>query len=268
VKYLEAMAKSKRYTAKYRGYASLYDQVVATLPDRPTVLEVGIANGGSLETWRTLLGPEARIIGVDLNERCRTLEAEGFEVHILDTGTPDAWTVLRESVGRNVDLLVDDGGHTNRQQINALVHGVDLVRDGGWLVIEDLHASFMREFGNPSRHSTTRFLDELTADLHRRHPRAEAPLAHPNLAGAVESILHATSWVGLRIDRGPHGLDEITAGEDSTLMDYDHRWDSSFGHSLAGRLPAPLLRVVRNRWTRQLDKLSDRRLFRSDAADD
>jgi hypothetical protein len=143
------------------------------------------------------------------------------------------------------------------------------VRDGGWLVIEDLHASFMREFGNPSPLSTHHFLSGLIGDLHRTHPRSSVAPRRPHLAHAVDYVVSATSWVGIRVRRHDSSdFDEVTAGTDDSLMDYDHRWDSSFGHSLSGRLPAPLLRVVRNRWTRQLDKLSDRRLFRSDAADD
>jgi len=267
VKYLDAMAQSKRFTAKYAQYAPLYDHVIASLPAAPTVLEIGIANGGSLETWRRLLGPDARIIGVDLNERCRSLEAEGFEIFILDTGNPEAWDALWDALGQTVDLLVDDGGHTNRQQISAVVHGIDLVRDGGWLVIEDMHASFIHEFGNPSRFSTARFLDELSDDLHRIHPRSEAAARHPALARAIEYSITATSWVGLRVNRHGAGHEEITAGEDRSMMDYDHRWDSSFGGALVGRLPAPLLRLVRNRLTRRIDAVSDRRLFRRDAAE-
>jgi hypothetical protein len=260
-RYLEAMASSTRRTAKYCSYGPLYDLVLDTLPADPTVLEIGIANGGSLQTWRTLLGPRARIIGVDLNERARALEVEGFEVMLLDTGDPASWSRLGAGLDRQVDLLVDDGGHTNRQQIASVLFGVDLVADGGWLVIEDLHASFMGEFGNPSPYSTARFLNELASDLHRRHPRSEVAPRHPNLASAVNYVVVGTSWAGLRIDRRVAGsADEVTAGEDDTLMDYDHRWDASFGG-----LPTRVGAVLRNRYTGSLASVWGRRLFRSDA---
>lgn len=262
-RYLEAMAAATRRTAKYRPYAQLYDLVIDTLPPDPTVLEIGIANGGSLQTWRRLLGPNARIIGVDLNERARALEVEGFGVELLDTGDRMSWSRLRGKLDRQVDLLVDDGGHTNRQQINTLLFGVDLVADGGWLVIEDLHASFMGEFGNPSPYSAARFLNEVAGDLHRRHSRSEVPPRHPNLATAVNYMVVGTSWAGLRIDRTRAALvDEIEAGDDVTLLDYDHRWDSSFG-----RLPPRLARAMRSRYTGWLVSPFGRRLFRSDAGD-
>ena len=262
-RYLEAMAASTRRTAKYRAYAPLYDMVVESLPPHPTVLEIGIANGGSLQTWRTLFGDGARIIGVDLNERARALEHEGFEVVLLDTGDRASWSRLRDGFARRVDLLVDDGGHTNRQQTNSLLFGVDLVRDGGWLVIEDLHASFMGEFGNPSPYSTARFLNDLASDLHRRHRRADTAPRHPNLASAVDYMVVGTSWAGLRIDREHEADDEeVTAGDDLSLMDYDHRWDAAFG-----RLPPRLARALRNRYTGLLASSWKRRLFRSDASE-
>jgi hypothetical protein len=261
--YLAAMAKARRVTAKYRAYGRLYDLVAATMPPDPTVLEVGIANGGSLQTWRNLFGPGARIVGVDLNPQARVLEDEGFEIFLLDTGLPESWKQLDEHMHRQVHLLVDDGGHTNRQQISAILHGIDLVIDGGWLVIEDLHASFMGEFGNPSPYSTVRFLNELSADLHRRHPRSDADPRHPNLAASVQSVVLGTSWAGLRVDRRLDGsTDELWAGTDDTLMDYDHRWDASFG-----RLPGRLTAAIRSRYTGLVASPWARRTFRGDGPD-
>jgi hypothetical protein len=260
--YLDAMSRATRFTAKYRNYTSLYDTVLASLPPDPTVLEIGIANGGSLQTWRTLLGPGARIIGIDLNENARALEKEGFEIHILDSADEKTWAHLRERLAGAVDLLVDDGGHTNQQQISTLLHGVPLVRDGGWLVIEDLHASFMAEFGNPSPYSTARFLNELAADLHRLHPRSEAAAKHPNLAASVEYMITGTSWAGMRIKRRQASWsEEVTGGHDTSLMDYDHRWDSSLGR----RLPARLKPLFENRYSRLLTALLSRRLFARDS---
>jgi len=263
LKYAEAMAQSRRYTAKYRHYAELYDLLLASLPPNPTVLEIGIANGGGLHTWRTLLGDHARIIGVDLNPNSVAMRDEGFEVYVLDTGDPGAWTTLREQVGRSVDLLVDDGGHTNRQQILAVLEGISLVQDGGWLVVEDLHASFMREFGNPSPHSAASFLNRLAADLHRLHPRSESHPRTPALARSVEYMISATSWTAIRVNRSPPSTDELTAGDDQSLMDYDHRWDAPARHGIGRSLLPP--RVVSNRYTRSLGAWVDNRLFRRDA---
>lgn len=265
--YNEAMARSRRVTTKYRNYGPLYDLVLADLPADPTVLEVGIANGGSLETWRSLFGPGARIAGVDLNQHTTVLREEGFEVHILDTGRPESWAELARTYGRSVDLLVDDGGHTNRQQVEAIVHGIDLVKDGGWIVIEDLHASFMKEFGNPGRYSAVNFLDELMDDLHRVHDRSSVPPKHPNLARSIEYVISSTSWAGLKVNRwDPSSRDELTAGTEAGMMDYDHRWDdsSSTARKVAAALPKPVADAAKDAYLKVQQTAEMRALFTSD----
>ena len=49
-----------------------------------------------------------------------------------------------------IDILLDDGGHTNRANNN------ENIKDG-LLIIEDTHASYMKEFGNPSDSSQVNF---------------------------------------------------------------------------------------------------------------
>ena len=265
--YTEVMAAATRRTSKYRQFGPLYDTVVSTLGPAPTVVEVGIANGGSLETWRALLGEDARIIGVDLNPRAKLLEQEGFEVRLLDTGLVSSWHALRQELGGAVDLLVDDGGHTNRQQIAAVVEGIHLVRDGGWIVLEDMHASFMREFGNPSPLSTHHYLSGVIADLHRAHPRSTSQPRRPQLAHSIDYVVSATSWVGIRVRRhGAEEFEELTAGTDDTLMDYDHRWDSVFGRSLRRGLAPNVLRVARKVAGPLVSAVDVMRLYRRDSA--
>ena len=242
MRYNDAIRASTRVTTKYRHYGPMYDTVVATLPASPTVLEIGVANGGSLQAWRALLGPDARIIGVDLNPSATALRDEGFEIHVLDSGADASWDRLLDVIGRAVDLLVDDGGHTNVQQILAVRRGIDLVRDGGWIVLEDVHASFMHEFGNPSPFSAAHFVDELNHDLHRGHPRSSVTPRRPALAARITATLVTSSWVGLRVGAWAYDArDELTAGQDASLMDYDHRWDDAGGlRRWADRLPPPV----------------------------
>lgn len=226
MRYVDAMKMATRRTSKYSNYLPLYDLVLATLRDDPVLLEIGVANGGSMETWRRLLGAGATIIGIDLNPAATRLAEEGFTIHTLDTGCQDAWDELSRRYPEGVDLLVDDGGHTNAQQIAAVTRGVDLVRDGGWIVLEDVHASFMRYFGNPGPFSTAAFLSRVADDLHRRSPRSDRS-PRWKWTEAVEYIVVANSWVGLRIRRETSAPHEVACGDDASLMDYDHRWDST-----------------------------------------
>jgi hypothetical protein len=221
--------KVSRLTQKYENYFSIYDLALLSAESPLTVVEIGVANGGSMQMWRQLLGPKARIIGIDLNPSIESLVAEGFEVLIADMGFDESWERLSQLTGgpESIDVLIDDGGHTNAQQIKALVRGLPMVTPGGFIVIEDLHASFMRKFGNPSRFSTWEFLVEILGDVQRDHGKSDMPVRYPKLTGQIDRMTFGTSIVAIQ-KRNAHDFSSqsVTAGTDDSLDDYDHRWDS------------------------------------------
>lgn len=222
-----ASTQVQRYGIKYSNYIDFYERIALDLPDRPTVLEIGVANGGSLQMWRRAFGKDARIIGVDLNEKALTLQEEGFEILLLDTGKRKSWDSLKNALGpAGVDLLVDDGGHTNRQQISTLVYGLPLMSVGGWLVIEDLHASFMKSFGNPSKWSTWEVLVRFATQMQEIHPLCGSSAAANSLVAMASEIRLGVSIGAIRRGDGDQHLSGFPFGTDKSLMDYDHRWDS------------------------------------------
>ena len=48
------------------------------------VLEIGVFHGGSLQMWREYFGRGARIVGIDIDPRCRQFEEEQISVMIGD----------------------------------------------------------------------------------------------------------------------------------------------------------------------------------------
>ena len=71
-----------------------------------------------------------------------------------------------------IDILIDDGGHTNLQQITTLMESINHINYGGMIVVEDTHTSFMKNkgFKNPSKFSFINFTSSLIESLHRRNP--------------------------------------------------------------------------------------------------
>lgn len=135
---------------KHTTYFSVYDQLFSRFVGKASVIvEVGVLNGGSLYMWREFFGSDARIIGVDLNPEAVWLREDGFEIHIGDQTDPQFWEDFFRQVG-DVDIFLDDGGHTYPQQIVTAASALDHIRDGGLLVVEDTHTSYMTEFGGPS----------------------------------------------------------------------------------------------------------------------
>ena len=56
-----------------------------------------------------------------------------------------------------IDILIDDGGHTNEQQIVTFLNTVENIKEDGLVIIEDTHTSYLEEFGNPSKYSFINF---------------------------------------------------------------------------------------------------------------
>ena len=93
-------------------------------------VEIGVLDGGSLIMWRKYFGNKARIIGIDLNPNAKKIAKNNkIEIFIGNQADPDFWKSFFKKVGK-IDILLDDGGHTNKQQILTSTN-VKHIRDGG-----------------------------------------------------------------------------------------------------------------------------------------
>ena len=46
--------------------------------------------------------------------------------------------IIKKIIPNKLDLVIDDGLHTPCSNINTLIFGIDKIKVGGWLVIEDI----------------------------------------------------------------------------------------------------------------------------------
>jgi len=142
---------------KWRHYLDIYERYLAPFRNTPCVyLEIGVFEGGSLDLMRKYLGPQARIIGVDVLPSCKEYEKNGYEIYIGDQAD-NRFLVdhLIKQVGA-ADIIIDDGGHTPDQQITSFFNLFPILKDGGIYLVEDLHATF-REEKNASRYGINFF---------------------------------------------------------------------------------------------------------------
>jgi hypothetical protein len=159
--------KSPYLSIKHSSYFDAYDALFGRYRGQAiTFVEVGILGGGSLFMWRDFFGPKARIIGIDLNPAALRWQEHGFEIHIGSQSDPQFWKDFRTKVGE-VDILLDDGGHTYAQQIITTEAMLGAIRDGGVLVVEDTHTSYMDGFG-PDRFSFIAYAKQLVDGINRR----------------------------------------------------------------------------------------------------
>src|SRR6056297_2733088 len=68
---------------KWHHYIPLYDTYFSRYRNTNVrFLEIGVAEGGSLQMWRKYFGPSATIFGIDIDEGCARLNGHSAQVRI------------------------------------------------------------------------------------------------------------------------------------------------------------------------------------------
>ena len=166
----KSFLEAKYQAIKHKNYFEIYDQLFSPYINKKIIfVEIGIFQGGSLQMWKKFFGKKARIIGIDINPEAKRFEKDGFEIFIGNQSNPNFWKNFFKKVGK-VDIILDDGGHTNKQQIITTINCIKYIKDYGKLVIEDVHASYQNEFGNPQKYSFINYSKKIIDDMNFRFP--------------------------------------------------------------------------------------------------
>jgi hypothetical protein len=112
-------------------------------------LEIGLGcgmpsgPGMSVKVWREYL-PNARISMFEYDEKCaRPFETIVDELYVGDQRDKEKMREVGEQ-GGSFDIVVDDGGHSRKAQINSLVALWPFVKKrGGIYIIEDIFTSYL-----------------------------------------------------------------------------------------------------------------------------
>lgn len=133
IHYLEAY---DRFFSKYRG-------------KKVKILEIGVYKGGSLQLWKKYFSKgsvQAQIYGIDINPECKELEEDNISIYIGSQEDREFLKKVKREIGE-VDIIIDDGGHTMNQQIVSFEELFDLLSENGTYLCEDTHTSYWKEFG-------------------------------------------------------------------------------------------------------------------------
>lgn len=196
----------ERHLSRYRG-----------LPVR--VLEIGVYRGGGLDLLRHFLGPDASLVGIDIDEAARTATGGRHPVEIGDQADPEFLRRVSETHGP-FDIVIDDGGHTMRQQITSAETLFPLLNEDATYLVEDCHTSYWPEYedsGNAGR-SFIEWVKLRVDDLNAYHYSLAQELESPwqtHLAG-----IHVyDSVVVLTKHRHAAPFDEISGTKEFIVYD-------------------------------------------------
>jgi hypothetical protein len=230
LKIYESYMTSKYSSIKHTSYFHVYENLLTPFRGKDiTFVEVGVYNGGSLFMWRDFFGPKARIIGVEFNPDAKHWESEGFEIHIGDQSDANFWRDFYTKVGP-VDVVLDDGGHSNAQQIVTVAESVAHINDGGMIVVEDTHASYLAQFGNPSKYSFMNYAFDVVHSINNRFPLVKS--SNNLLSAHVSSVQFYDSIVSFHIDRRECFVSTPTTNEGISRDAVDFRHHGTLGRAV------------------------------------
>jgi hypothetical protein len=173
---------------KWHHYIPLYDRYFSAWRGKPLrFLEIGVSKGGSLQLWRQYFGKQATIYGIDINPDCAEFDGQAGQVRIGSQADGDFLNKVVDEMG-GVDIVVDDGSHQMVHMRESLSHLFPRLAEGGVYMIEDLHCSYLAEFGGGlrARANFFNYLSELVEDMHHwYHKRGEH---HPSISRACTGI--------------------------------------------------------------------------------
>lgn len=137
----------KKLIHKWAHYFDVYDRHFSRFRNKEIViLEIGVSQGGSLQMWKNYFGNQAKIYGIDIDPRCKQLEEENIKIFIGSQSDRNFLKEVKKQIPQ-IDILIDDGGHTMIQQIVSYEELFDKIKDDGVYLCEDLHTSYWIENG-------------------------------------------------------------------------------------------------------------------------
>lgn len=138
------MNKTGKVSDKWGSYLPYYDTILKPFQSSSiNLLEIGIQNGGSLETWASYFQNGKLFLGCDINPLCANLAYSDPRIKVIvgNINTEQSFKSVKQLTS-NYDLIIDDGSHLSPDIFLSFIHYFDLLAPGGLYIVEDAHTLF------------------------------------------------------------------------------------------------------------------------------
>jgi hypothetical protein len=132
-------------TDKYEhGYIPIYETYFESMLNVENVLEIGIHNGESLKYLSSKF-PNAKIYGLDIFSKTN-YDNEKIKTFLVDQEDRNSIQTFLDETNILFDLIIDDGGHTMKQQQVSFGIFFPYLKNDGIYILEDLHTSRLSQY--------------------------------------------------------------------------------------------------------------------------
>ncbi len=162
---------SQQYMQKWIHYLNIYEKHLERFRGKsPVMIEIGVFQGGSLKMWKDYLGETSKIVGIDIDPKCKKFEEEGIEIYIGNQSDPKLINQIFSNYPK-IDIILDDGSHKMkdmRESFNLIYN--HLSKEGVYL-IEDTHTCYDKNYGGGYKdpNSFIEFAKNKVDELHAHH---------------------------------------------------------------------------------------------------
>ena len=128
----------KVYRHRYDRFYPMFLEPLRT--QKFNMLEIGINEGGSLETWEQYF-PKASIYGVDINSEW---ESDRCITYKFDQSNPEDLKEIVKTIPK-CKFIIDDGSHHPYHQFITFIELFEnLLENGGVYIIEDIECNYWK----------------------------------------------------------------------------------------------------------------------------
>ena len=182
-----------RLTYKIKSYEPIYETFLEGYRNKEvTLVEFGVGYGGSLQMWRTYLGPEALIYGIDKDDaRCY----QEYRITCIQGDQGDI-SFLKSLPSRipDIDVVIDDGSHVCKHQVDTFESMFPAIKRGGLYFCEDTHTSYRDEYGGGYKREGS-FIEYCKGLVDALNHRESDAIPKPDFINEIESISFHRSLV-------------------------------------------------------------------------
>ena len=148
-------------SSSHHNYLNIYQKYLEIYRNQPIrFLEIGFYRGDSARMWQEYFS-NALLFFIDIDPKVfDSTQSLGsrFDLALVDQSNKQALQDYIKKTGGNFDVIIDDGGHTMKQQIISFETLFPHLRSGGLYIIEDLHTCYNL---HPYTQSNWRILNDM-----------------------------------------------------------------------------------------------------------
>jgi demethylmacrocin O-methyltransferase len=141
-KLTEIGQKYGTYKATYHFFTEVYDDVFQQY-ESPRILEIGVAEYKSIAMYLEYF-KNPYIVAMDIENKSHYVNEQWRFVQGDQTLISDLSKCVEEE--ELFDIVLEDGGHTMKQQQVTFGYLIDYIKPGGYYILEDLHTSFRNDY--------------------------------------------------------------------------------------------------------------------------